>query len=211
MGIYWGSIAPPTSRCRSLLTYKLWISLSYVLSSAFVYSALRLLIPSQKKYVHYIACSVGLFVYMLNQVVISELIVPHMLLSYSAIPLFSALFVKVIQQGRYKGIIRYLVGIALTTPFLSIYPPSLFFAIIFALFYIVYRTLKYRATFLIKDMGRSTLTLCVFFASNSYWILPLLYQAIYHPATTSSLYTHSPFSLQELSIHTGILNTAGIQ
>jgi hypothetical protein len=180
------------------LTVKLWILLSFALSSFFIYLTLRLLLLKKEKRVHYIACLMGLFTYMFNQVVISELIVPHMLLSYSALPLFLILFVRFIQQKKYKDALEYLVGIAVISMFLSIYPPPLFFAILFVIYYFTYRTLKYRAALIIKDLSRSALILFIFFLSNSFWIIPMLYTILYIPESINTLYAHSPFSLQEL-------------
>jgi hypothetical protein len=180
------------------LTVKLWILLSFALSSFFIYLTLRLLLPKKEKRVHYIACLMGLFTYMFNQVVISELIVPHMLLSYSALPLFLILFVRFIQQKKYKDILEYLVGIAIISMFLSIYPPPLFFAMLFVIYYFMYRTIKYRAALIIKDLSRSALMLFIFFLSNSFWLIPMLYTILYIPESIGTLYTQSPFSLQEL-------------
>jgi hypothetical protein len=180
------------------LTVKLWILLSFALSSFFIYLTLRLLLPKKEKRVHYIACLMGLFTYMFNQVVISELIVPHKLLSYSALPLFLILFVRFIQQKKYKDILEYLVGIAIISMFLSIYPPPLFFAMLFVIYYFMYRTIKYRAALIIKDLSRSALMLFIFFLSNSFWLIPMLYTILYIPESIGTLYTQSPFSLQEL-------------
>jgi len=180
------------------IAIKMWISLSYALSSLFIYSTLRLLLPAQNKNSHYIACTTGLAVYMLNQVVISELIVPNMLLSYSALPLFSILFIKLIQQKSYGSTVKYLVGTALITTFLSIYPPVLFFAAVFVILYLIYRTLKYRASFIGRDSGKTALSLCISFLINSYWIIPLIYTILHSPETASSIYVQSPFSIREL-------------
>jgi len=180
------------------LTAKLWILLSFALSSSFIYLTLRLLLPKKEKRIHYLACLMGLITYMLNQVVISELIVPHMLLSYSALPLFSILFVKLIQEESYKNMAKYLAGITLITTFLSIYPPALFFAGVLVILYLAYRTLKYKASFISSDLTRSALLLCTFFLANAYWIVPHLYIILHNPEAASSMYVHSPFSTQEL-------------
>jgi hypothetical protein len=180
------------------LTVKLWVLLSFALSSFFIYLTLRLLLPKKEKRMHYIACLMGLITYMFNQVVISELIVPHMLLSFSALPLFSILFVRFIQQKKYKDTLEYIVGIAVISMFLSIYPPPLFFAILFVIFYFTYRTLKYKATLIIKDLSRTALMLFIFALSNSFWIIPMLYTILYIPESIGTLYAQSSFSLQEL-------------
>ncbi|MEM2352234.1 MAG: hypothetical protein QXT26_07485, partial [Thermoproteota archaeon] len=148
---------------------KMWLFSSYALAGIFMYFAMRILLPKKGSIAHHGACIIASMAYMVNMYALVLIHLPGHLISYAALPLTSAFYIKTLREK--ENILRnsFLTSIFLSLTVLATHTLAitLFAMAVFWLF-----RFRVKEGRILQDVKKNIIIAVSFLLINLYWTLP---------------------------------------